>query len=93
MSDLILCLNFIDSKKNNQLTIDTFSGKIPNLKSKQFSGPLKKININELNFVDNLTNNALKKILSLLNSRGNIQINKYQYLIHKNNIYNLLKRH
>ena len=47
MSDLILCINFDESKKKNKIILETYEGIIPNLKSKKYSGQLRNINIME----------------------------------------------
>ena len=53
--DMIVCINFIESRKHNVLTLETYTGKVPKLKSKLFSGPLRKVNIDTLDIVANMT--------------------------------------
>ena len=89
MADLILNINFNESKRKNRLVIETYEGTIPNLKSKQYSGPLRNVNINGISSVDNLTSIELNMIKTFLNNEKNTQIKKYQYLISKSNSFEL----
>lgn len=81
MSDLILNINIPESKKRGRLLIDTYDGTIPHLKNRQYSGPLRNININGVTEADNLSSVELEQIKSFLNASSNVQINKYQYII------------
>ena len=89
MADLILNINFDESRKKNRIVIETYEGTIPKLKSKQFSGQLRNVNINCLNKVDNVTDVEFQQILDFLNNVSNTQINKYQYLISNNRLAGL----
>lgn len=90
MADLILNINFDESKKKNRLVIETYEGKIPKLKSKQYSGQLRNVNINQLEEIDNLSAFELNQIKEILNDNSNMQISKYQYIIAVKNLYNLV---
>lgn len=81
MSDLIICLNFDESKKKNRIIIETYEGTIPGLKSKKYSGQLRNVNINSNITYENVTSVQLQQIRECLNSSNNIQINKYQYMV------------
>lgn len=86
MSDIIICLNFDESKKKNRTIIETYEGYIPNLKSKKFSGQLRNVNINSKKFFDNINSFDLNRIIVFLNMNSNIQISKNQYMISSANI-------
>lgn len=81
MVDLVICINFEESKKRDSIVIETFTGRILNLKSKQYSGALRKININGLENVNNFSNIDLIEIRRILNNENNVQISKCQYII------------
>ncbi len=87
MSDLIISINFDESRKHNNLVIETYAGVIPMLKSKKYSGQLRNININSQANYDNINNIQLKQIENFLNDSKNVQINKYQYFISKAKLY------
>ena len=89
MSDLILCINFDESKKKNKLILETYEGIIPNLKSKKYSRQLRNININGKFSFNNLSKYELEEVRNILNNEKNIQFSKYQYIISKINFYNL----
>ena len=89
MADLVLNVNIFESKKKGRVVLETFDGTIPNLKSKQFSGPLRNININGISSVDNLTSLEFELIKKYLNSNFNTQINKYQYILSNSGLYEL----
>lgn len=89
MSDLIVSINFDESKKKNKIVIETFEGNIPKFKSRKYSGQLRNVNINKINIYDNVGNVELKQITAFLNKNLNIQISKYQYLIANKNILEL----
>lgn len=89
MSDIILNINFDESKKKNGLIIETYEGIIPSFKSKKYSGQLRNININAMKIFDNISNEDIQVIREILNNKFNIQINKYQYMIAPINISNI----
>lgn len=89
MADLILNINISESKKKGRIVLETYNGTIPNLKSKQFSGPLRNININGITSADNLTSINLDIIRNYLNSKNNTQINKYQYILSNSGLYEI----
>lgn len=92
MSDLIISINFDESKKKNNLVIETYEGIIPMLKSKKYSGQLRNININSqisYNNINNINNIQLKQIQNFLNDNLNVQVNKHQYFIAKKKLYAL----
>ncbi|EOU2017276.1 hypothetical protein C5S21_07425, partial [Clostridium perfringens] len=67
MVDLILNIDFNQSKKKKYIVLETFQGKIPNLKSNQFSGQLRKINLDSKNQFDNLSHMQLEHLKKFLN--------------------------
>ena len=89
MADLILNINISESKKKCRIVLETYYGTIPNLRSKQFSGPLRNININGITTADNLTSVNLGIIRDYLNSENNSQINKYQYILSDSGLYEI----
>lgn len=80
MADLIININFDDSRKKQGLVIEVYEGVIPHLKSKQFSGPLRNVNLASVSAVSNLSSAELDGIKKMFNDSANLQINKYQYL-------------
>lgn len=80
MPDLILNINLYESRKKNRLIIETFEGKILHLKSKTFSGPLRKVNLELISQADNLSSIELQNIKKILSNSKNIQIDKSQYV-------------
>ena len=89
MTDLILNINIAESQKKGRVVLETYDGTIPKLKSRQFSGPLRNININGISTVDNLTSIELNMIRDYLNSNRNTQINKYQFILSNSGLYEL----
>ena len=81
MSDLILNINIPESKKIGKIVLETYDGTIPHLKTKQYSGPLRNVNINGISVADNLSKDELESVRRFLWSTRNVQINKYQHLI------------
>ncbi|EHK2349321.1 hypothetical protein KCL53_002472 [Clostridium perfringens] len=81
MVDLILNIDFNQSKKKKYIVLETFQGKIPNLKSNQFSGQLRKINLDSKNQFDNLSHMQLEHLKKFLNDNRNKKISKNTYLI------------
>lgn len=81
MSDLILNLNLNESIKKGKLIIETYEGVIPKLKSKQYSGQLRNVNINAVVKAGNLNEIQLNLIKGFLNKSFNLQISKYQYIL------------
>lgn len=80
MADLIININFDESRKKHGLVIEIYEGIIPHFKSKQFSGPLRSVNLTSVSDVSNLTSVELDGIKEMFNDSENLQINKYQYL-------------
>lgn len=78
----------MESKKKHTLIFETYIGRIRNLKSKQFSGPLKKIDIATLETVNNLSDKNFCFLKNFLYQLGNTQINKYQFVVKNENIVN-----
>ncbi len=89
MSDLILNINFDESRKKGKIVLETYEGTIPKLKSKQYSGQLRNVNVNGLSVVNNLSGVELEMIKNFLNKDFNIQISKYQYMLSNSCIYEL----
>lgn len=88
MSDLILSINFDESKKKNRIVLETYEGTIPKLKSKKYSGQLRNVNINSVNEYNNIDSIEVQSICDFLNDKSNIQISKHQYML---SIKSLLK--
>lgn len=80
MADLIININFDESRKKHALVIEAYEGVIPHFKSKQFSGPLRNVNLTSVSDVSNLSFTELDEIKKIFNDSENLQINKYQYL-------------
>lgn len=80
MADLIININFDESRKKQSLVIEVYEGIIPHLKSKQFSGPLRNVNLSSVLSVNNLSSVELDWVKRIFNDSKNIQISKYQYL-------------
>lgn len=80
MADLIVNINFDESRKKNGLVIEIYEGIIPHFKNKQFSGQLRNANLSSVTNVDNLSSAELDGIKKMFNDAANLQINKYQYL-------------
>lgn len=80
MADLIININFDESRKKQGLVIEVYEGVIPHLKSKQFSGPLRSVNLASISNVSNLSSVELDGVKKMFNDSENLQINKYQYL-------------
>lgn len=89
MSDLILSINFDESRKKNKIVIETYEGVIPLLKSKQYSGQLRNVNINSLSKADNISEVEFEQIVDFLNSTSNTQINRNQYLLSNSSLIGL----
>lgn len=89
MSDLILNINFEESKKKNRIVIETYEGSIPKLKSKKYSGQLRNVNINTVGVCDNMDSVDLMSVRDFLNKSTNIQISKYQYMLSTENVEGL----
>lgn len=77
MADLILCIDFVESRKQGNLLLETYVGKVKKLKSRQYSGPLKKTDIRELHEVDNLSRDEFERIKKELSFSR--QISNYQF--------------
>lgn len=80
MADLIININFDESRKKKGLVIEIYEGIIPHLKSKQFSGPLRNVNLTSVLAVNNLSSVELDGVKRIFNDSENLQISKYQYL-------------
>ena len=80
VADLIINVNLDESRKKQRLLVEVYEGTILVLKSKQFSGPLRSINLSSIPNSANLSSEELQNIKNIFNSPMNIQINKNQYL-------------
>lgn len=80
MADFIININLDESRKKKGLVIETFEGTIPHLRSKQFSGLLRNVNLSSVSSVDNLSLPELQNIKNIFNNAVNVQISKNQYL-------------
>lgn len=80
MADLIICINLDESRKKHGLIIETYEGNIPHLKSKQYSGPLRNVDLSSVSYADNLSSAYLQVIKNVFNDSANTQISKHQYL-------------
>ncbi len=81
LNDLIVNIDFEESKKNNGLIIEFYSGTIPHLKSKKFSGQLRNINLNSVFVTNNINAGDLEQMKLVFNNEDNIQVKKNQYLV------------
>jgi len=87
MSELLICINLVANKKKSGYIFETYvTSKIRKLNSKQFSGQKRKIDIDLLKSVNNISDTEFVNLKKLLHKRNNIQINYYQFLIESNNI-------
>lgn len=86
LADLIININLEECRKKKAFVIETYEGKIPHLKSKKFSGQLRKVNLSSLFNVDNLTSIELQNIKNIFNDENNTQISKHQYIFSVNKI-------
>ena len=86
MADIIVNINFIDSRKKHGLIIETYEGTIPRLKTKQFSGQLRNANLSHVSIANNLSVLELNAVKKIFNKSHALQINKYQYLYTIQNI-------
>ena len=86
MADIIVNINFIDSRKKHGLIIETYEGTIPRLKTKQFSGQLRNANLSHVSMANNLSVLELNAVKKIFNKSHALQINKYQYLYTIQNI-------
>lgn len=81
LADLILNINLDDSNKRDHIVIETYEGAIPHLKSRQYSGPLRNVNINAVYSADNLSDVDIATVKNYLNSPSNVQSSKHQYVL------------
>ena len=86
MSDLIVCINIDESRRKKHFIVETYEGAIPNLKSQKYSGQLRNTDVMFTNAYANIDQSGIESIRKILNLQPNIQISKYQYIIHYNNI-------
>lgn len=86
MSDLILIINLIESRRKRNLIIETCEGKINLIKDNQYSGPIRNINILDMNCSDNLTSKEICTLRKELFNIQNIQISKYQFILNPNDL-------
>ena len=87
MADLLICLNLKDSKKNNQVILETYLvHKIRKLKNRQFSGVLSKCDINKIELPENISLDNFKNVLQFLHQQNNLQINSYQHILNNKNV-------
>ena len=80
MADLIININLDESRKKQGLVIETYEGTIPHLKSRQFSGQLRNVNLSSVFYADNLSSADLQNIKNVFNDPVNTQISKNQYI-------------
>ena len=80
MADLIININFDESRKKNGLMIEIYEGIIPHFKNKQFSGQLRNVNLSSVMNADNLSSAELDEIKKVFNDSENLQISRHQYL-------------
>ena len=85
LADLILKINLDASRKKHELIIETYEGIIPNLKSKKFSGQLRKFNLSSLFHVDNLNAAELQNVKNIFSDNANTQISQYEYIFSAKN--------
>lgn len=82
MNDLILKVNFERFFKENNIVIEFYFGKLTTLKSKCFSGQLKKINFSILNKTNNINPSDLILLIDLFKSNQVRQISKNEFYIY-----------
>ena len=80
MADLIININLDESRKKQGLVIETYEGTIPHLKSRQFSGQLRNVNLSSVSYANNLSSADLQNIKNVFNDPANTQISKNQYI-------------
>lgn len=80
MADLIININLDESRKKQGLVIETYEGTIRRLKSRQFSGQLRNVNVSSVFYADNLSSTDLQNIKNVFNDPANTQISKNQYI-------------
>ncbi len=80
MADLIININLDESRKKQNLVIETYEGTIPNLKSKKYSGQLRNVNLSSVSHADNLSSTELQIVKKIFNDPVNTQISSYQYI-------------
>ena len=75
MSELLICINLVANKKKSGYIFETYvTSKIRKLNSKQFSGQKRKIDIDLLKSVNNISDTEFVNLKKLLHKRNNIQI-------------------
>lgn len=80
MADIIVNINFIDSRKKHGLIIETYEGTIPRLKTKQFSGQLRNANLSHVSIANNLSVLELNAVKKIFNKSHALQINISIYI-------------
>lgn len=80
LGDLVLNINYEESKQLKKIVLETYSGKIKILKNKTFSGPLIKSDIENESF-DNLKNEDLARLKNILLDSANRKVSKFKYVI------------
>lgn len=83
MGDLVLNINYKESKQLKKLVIETYSGKIKVFKNKTFSGQRIKIDIENESF-DNVSIEELERLKEILANQVNQKVSKFKYLIEGN---------
>ncbi|MCW2279402.1 DEAD/DEAH box helicase [Heliophilum fasciatum] len=90
--DIIFSINTKETEKHNKLVLETFLGKNKITKKGFYSGLLKKVDLNQVNQVENICSkefDILKKILLDIN---NPRISKNQICVSSENILKIFKR-
>lgn len=87
MADLILNLNLGEIKKRDGLILEIYEGTIPYLKSKQFSGQLRSVNLETIDSADNITDAELDSIKSNMKSAQSVQIGNNKYILSSDELY------
>lgn len=90
MADLVLNINFDESKKLKKAVLETYSGRIKILKSKTFSGPLNKVDIDTENF-ENISEEKFIELQRILDNTENFKVSKFKYILSENSFMNILK--
>jgi len=80
VADLIININIDETRKKQRLVIETYEGTILNLKSKQFSGQLRNVNLTSVSNVNNLSSSQLQIVKNAFNDTANTQISGNQYI-------------
>lgn len=87
MDDLVININIDETNQHQQFVLETFLGKIKSLKSKEYSGLLRKIDIFSLKEESiSLNCKTWDTLINIYKQIDNKQLRNYQYLFQEENI-------